>query len=98
MAGKDFANAADKIKRKKELLKLAVPMKPDAPENIRLSKAEFVAKRRHEKEEASAVEQFKKDFRAKKVAEDKEKENGVQEEKGEEEVEIKKKGRPKKVE
>ena len=79
----ELKDAAARAAKRRELLKKAVPMLPDDPENIKISKKEFLAKRRHQKEEALAVEQFKKDFRAKK-AED-----------APEEV---KKGRPKKVE
>jgi hypothetical protein len=97
MSGRDLKDAAEKMAKRKEIMKKQVPMLPDAPENIRLSKAEFIAKRRHEKEEGIAVENFKKEFRAKKIAEDtKEVNHGVQEEI--EEVKEVKKARKKKVE
>jgi len=81
-------------KERKKLLKQPVPMRPDAPENIRLSKAQFIAKRQEENEEALAVAQFKKDFKAGKVTKP-----AVEEEKEETPVvEVKNKGgRPKKV-
>jgi len=60
-------------------------------ENKKLSKAEFIEKRRRQKEEELAVSEFKK-----KRKEDK---NAVQKEEGQEEsvLEPKKMGRPKKV-
>jgi hypothetical protein len=97
MGSRDIAEAAERVKKRKEILRKPVPMLPDAPENIRLSKKEFITKRKHQNEEALAVEEFKKKFREEKIKED---ENGVQE-KGKEAVaeEPKKKmGRPKKVE
>ena len=94
MAGRDLAEAAERIKKRKELLKQAVPMKPDAPENIHLSRDQFIAKRIKEKEEDLAIEKYRQEYRAKKENKD-----GVREEKKEEKVEEpKKKGRPKRVE
>lgn len=102
MSGRDIAEAAARIKKKKELLKLAVPMKPYAPENIKLSYAEFVAKRKKENEEEVAVADFRKKFRDGKKGAN----NGEQkeEEKGKEILdngipgEVKRRvGRPKKI-
>ena len=93
MAGKDLKEASLSMASRKKLLKTPVPMRPDTPDNLHISKAEFIARRRKEKEEAVAVEDFKKKFREEKK-EIKEVSSGVQEEKGQEEV---KRGRPKKI-
>ena len=88
----ELKNAAERAKKRREILKKPVPMLPDDPDNIRISKADFLAKRRKQKEEELAVEQFKRDRKAKEVT------SGVQgEEKAETEV-LKKVGRPKRVE
>ena len=96
------------MKEKRKLMKQPVPMLPDAPENIQLSKKEFIAKRQKEKEESLAVEQFRKEYREKKAKDEKEakKPNAVQEKKETEEVDeiapkpkiAVRRGRPKKIE
>ena len=94
MSSQDLANAAERLKKRKELLKQAIPMKPDAPENIHLSKVQFIAKRIKENEEELAVEKYRQEYRTKKENKD-----GVREEKKEEKVEAPKtRGRPKRVE
>lgn len=88
-----FRDAEEQIKKRKAILKTPIIPLPDAPENIRLSKKEFIAKRRKEKENAIKVEAFKESLKEEKVY-------GVshEEEKGKEEVTEVKRGRPKKVE
>jgi len=106
MASRDIGEAAERAKRKKELMEQPVPMRPYAPENAHMSKAEFIAKRRHEKEEELAVQAFKKKFRLEKAEQDK-LEKAEQDKKGQEkpkekthgeEKAVVKKGRPKKIE
>lgn len=93
MSGADLKQAAERMAKRKEILKQPVPMKPDAPENIKLSKADFIAKRRAEKDEAIEKEKVWAEHKAKKnlthpaIAEE-----------GEIKEEKKTKGRPKKVE
>lgn len=53
-----------KIKRRKEILKTPIAMLPDAPNNINLSKTEFVANRRKEKEDAVEKEKVWADHKA----------------------------------
>lgn len=103
MGGRELKSAAERMAERRKILKTPVNMLPDDPENIRISKAEFLAKRRNAKEEAVAVEQFKKEFRAGKAEKlthpaIKEEESGLQEKGKEEEVKTEKRGRPKKVE
>ena len=90
MAGSDLKQAAEKMAKRKELLRTSVAMRADAPGNIKLSKAEFIALRRAEKEEELAVAEFK--------AKRKESNDGVQKGKEGKEAEVKKVGRPKRVE
>lgn len=86
---------SDSIKKKKELLRKAVPMLPDAPDNAHISKAEFIRRRREKTEEDLAVEAYREKYRSEKSAPKKEeKKDEVQEE----EKEVKKVGRPKKIE
>ena len=94
MAGKDLKDAAERLKRRKEILKQAVPMRPDAPENIHLSKAQFIEKRRKEKEEEIAVAKYREDYRKTKEVKSAEE----KEVKKESVLEPKKRGRPKRVE
>ncbi len=98
MSSKDLKEAAVKAAERKKLLKQPVPMRPDAPENIRLSKKEFIAKRRAEKEEDLKVEAYRQELRAKKETPTpeipKEAEGGKEEKK----TEVLRRGRPKKVE
>ena len=90
----ELKNAAERAKKRREILKKPVAMLPDDPGNIRISKAEFLAKRRKQKEEEIAVEQFKAS-RREKLTHPAIKEEGD----GEEKTEVLKKvGRPKKVE
>ena len=93
MSSKDIAEAAAKAQARKKLLKTPVPMRPDAPENITLSKAEFIAKRRAEKEEEAKVSDFRANLKAKKEIPSGEKEEGQKEVV----VEKKKYYKPKKV-
>lgn len=53
---------AARIKERKELLKKPVPMMPDDPENIRISKAQFIEKRRKQKEKAAAIKRFAEEY------------------------------------
>lgn len=69
MAGKDLKDAAEKFKKRQEILKTPVMKLPYAPGNNKLTKAEFIAQRAKMNEEALAVEAFKKEFRAKKESE-----------------------------
>lgn len=94
MAGKDLAEAAARIEARKKLLKQPVPMRPDDPENIHLSKAQFIAKRRKEKEDSVEKEQVWQEHLAKKGQKDVMQKEEVKEGK----VEAKHKGRPKRVE
>lgn len=97
-------NIAQKIADRKKLMQEPVFKRPYAPENLHISKEQFIAKRRHEKEEALEVEKFRKEFREKKIKEDKgvisDGVQGKEEEKGQEvtEVEQPKRGRPKRIE
>lgn len=97
MSGADLKQAAERMAKRKEILKQPVPMRPDAPENINLSKADFIAKRRTEKDEAIEKEKVWAEHKAKKNLT-----HPAIAEKGEvEEVKEAKKairGRPKKVE
>jgi len=67
MSGADLKQAAERMAKRKEILKQPVPMRPDEPENIKLSKAEFIAKRRAEKEEAVEKEKVWAEHKAKKL-------------------------------
>jgi hypothetical protein len=99
MSSRDIAEAAAKAKERKKLLKIPVPMRPDAPENITLSKKEFIAKRKAEKEEDAKVAEFKLKLKSEKnapIPEKEEAKDGMQEEGKKEKVV--KKGRPKKIE
>jgi len=90
MSGADLKQAAERMAKRKEILKQPVPMRPDEPENIKLSKAEFIAKRRAEKEEAVEKEKVWAEHKAKKLTHPAIAEEG--------EIKDTKKGRPKKVE
>jgi hypothetical protein len=97
MGGKEIKDAAKSIAEKKKLLRQPVPMLPDAPENIRLSKKEFLEKRRAQKNEDAQVDEYRAKLKAGKKEEV---DSGVQEEEREEEVveEVKaKKARKKKT-
>lgn len=95
MGSKDLKEAHDKAVARKKLLKTPIPMRPDAPENIRLSKKEFIAKRRAEKEEEVKVAEYRQKLRAEKNAPAPEEIEDAKEEKEEKKV---LRGRPKKVE
>ena len=84
MGGKEIKDAAKSIAEKKKLLRQPVPMLPDAPENIKLSKAEFLAKRRAQKNEDAQVDEYRAKLKAGKKEEV---DNGVQEGKKEEVIE-----------
>jgi len=58
--------SASKIKRRKEILKTPIIPQPEAPENIKLSKADFIAKRRKEKEDAVKIAAFKETLKSEK--------------------------------
>lgn len=92
MGGKEIKDAAKSIAEKKKLLRQPVPMLPDAPENIKLSKKEFLEKRKAQKNEDAQVEEYRAKLRAGKKEEV---DDGVQEEV--EEVKEVKKARKKKV-
>lgn len=93
MSVSDLKSAAERAALRRKLMKTPVPMRPDDPENIRISKADFIAKRRKQKEEEVAVEEFKRSRNAK-LTQPKEESDG-QEVKEEKKV---LRGRPKKVE
>ena len=93
MGGKEIKDAAKSIAEKKKLLRKPVPMLPDAPENIRLSKAEFLAKRKAQKNEDAQVDEYRAKLKAGKTEEV---DDGVQKET--EEVKEVKKARKKKTE
>ena len=65
MGAADLKAAADRAAKRRQLLKTPVKMMPDDPENLKISKAMFTAKRRKQREEELAVEQFKKDRKEK---------------------------------
>jgi len=65
MGASDLREAAARADKRRKILKQPVMMIADDPENIRISKADFIAKRRKQKEEELAVEEFK---RTRKVA------------------------------
>ena len=87
MAGTDLKAAAERAAKRRKLLKTPVQMLPDDLSNSKISKADFIAKRRKQKEEEVAVAKFKEEFRKEKLTHPAVAEAG--------EV---KKGRPKKVE
>ena len=91
MSGKDLKEAAAKIEARKKLLKEPVIKRPDDPENIHLSKEQFIAKRRKEKEDSVEKEKVWQEHLAKK------RDKNVVQEKGQE-TPVVKKGRPKRVE
>jgi hypothetical protein len=95
MSSKTAKESVLTSKERKKLLKQAVPMKPDAPNNLHISKAQFIANRQKENEEAMYVEKARLEFRAKKQEES----DGVQKGEEEKKVEVKNKGgRPKRIE
>lgn len=96
MSSKDIGEAQRKAAERKKMLKQPVLIRPDAPDNIKLSKAEFIAKRRAEKEEDVKVAEYRKKLRSEK-AQPKEAEDGVQGKKEEGKEVVRKKGGPKKV-
>lgn len=66
MASRDLAEAAARAEKRRELMKQQIPMRPYTPENLHISKAEFIARRRKQQEEDVAVEKYRQDLRAKK--------------------------------
>ena len=60
MGASDLREAAARADKRRKILKQPVMMIADDPENIRISKADFIAKRRKQKEEELAVEEFKR--------------------------------------
>ena len=93
MSSKDLGEAQRKAAERKKLLKQPVPMLPDAPENKFISKKEFIARRRAQKEEDLKVEAYRKSLKAEKSVEKLKEETD-----GKEEKRKVLRGRPKKVE
>ena len=60
MGASDLREAAARAEKRRKILKQPVAMIADDPDNLRITKADFIAKRRKQKEEELAVEEFKK--------------------------------------